>query len=61
MFLASLYWTALLFMNGNSGVSAADVVTTGVFPMVAAVVLLVGAVAGFRHVKASTPPATPAS
>ena len=51
MFLASLYWTALLFMNGKAGVSAVDVVTTGVFPMVAAVVLLVGAVAGFRHVK----------
>ena len=51
MFLASLYWTALLLVNGNSGVSASDVVTTGVFPMVAAVVLLVGAVAGFRHAK----------
>ena len=51
MFLASLYWTALLLLNGNSGVSAVDVVTTGVFPMVAAVLLLVGAVAGFRHVK----------
>jgi hypothetical protein len=49
MFLASLYWTALMLVNGNSGVSAVDVVTTGVFPMVAAVVLLVGSVSGFRH------------
>src|SRR5262245_4297516 len=54
MFLASLYWTALLLMNGNAGVTTSDVLSTGVFPMVTAVVLLLGAVAGFFHAKQPT-------
>jgi hypothetical protein len=51
MFLASLYWVYMLLLGANQGVSAMDVVTTGVFPMVAATVLLLGSVAGFRHVR----------
>ena len=54
MFLASLYWTYMMLLGANQGVSAMDVVTTGVFPMVAATVLLLGSVAGFRHVKMPT-------
>ena len=57
MFVASLYWIALLLLNADQGVSAYDVVTVGVFPMVAAAVLLVGAVAGFRHAKEPEPTA----
>ncbi len=53
MFLASLYWVYMLLLGANQGVSAMDVVTTGVFPMVAATVLLLGSVAGFRHVNES--------
>jgi hypothetical protein len=51
MFLASVYWTYMMLLGANQGVSAMDVVTTGVFPMVAATVLLLGAVAGFRHLR----------
>ena len=51
MFLASLYWMYMMLLGANQGVSAMDVITTGVFPMVAATVLLLGSVAGFRHVR----------
>ena len=51
MFLASLYWTYALLLQGNQAVTALDVVTVAVFPMVSAVVLLLGSVAGFRHVR----------
>ena len=53
MFLASLYWTYMMLLGANQGVSAMDVVTTGVFPMVAATLVLLGSVAGFRHVNES--------
>lgn len=58
MFLASLYWTYILLLQGSSTVNAADVITLAVFPMVAAVLMLVGATAGFRH---ATTPATTAT
>jgi hypothetical protein len=51
MFLSSLYLTYRLLLDGSGSATAADVITVGVLPMVAAVVLLVGAVAGFRHAK----------
>ena len=54
MFLGSLYWTYMMLFGASQGVSAMDVVTTGVFPMVAATVLLLGSIAGFRHVRART-------
>jgi len=57
LFMASLYTTAMLFVNGNQ-VSVADVITIGFFPMVFALLMLVGAAVGFRHV---TPPATEAT
>jgi len=49
MFLASLYLVYALLLQGNQNVTAPDVLTLSVFPMVAAVVLLLGAVSGFRH------------
>lgn len=51
MFLASLYWMYMMLLGANQGVSALDVISTGVFPMVAATVLLLGSVAGYRHVR----------
>jgi hypothetical protein len=56
MFFASLYWMYMMLLGANQGVSAMDVITTGVFPMVAATVLLLGAVAGFRHVRTTQTP-----
>ena len=50
MFLASLYWLTLVLFAGN-GVNAVDVLTTAVFPMVAAILVLMGSVAGYRHAK----------
>ena len=49
MFLSSLYLTAMLFVNATQ-VTAMNVIVLGVFPMVAAIVLLVGSGVGFRHV-----------
>jgi hypothetical protein len=62
MFLASLYWTYTLMLQGSPTVNALDVLTIGVVPMVFAIVLLVGAGTGFRHVAPSeaTPTATTA-
>jgi hypothetical protein len=52
MFLSSLYLTAMLFVNATQ-VTAMNVIVLGVFPMVAAIVLLVGSGVGFRHVFAN--------
>lgn len=49
MFLASLYWLYMLLLQGSPTVTAQDVITLSVFPMVAAVALLLGAASGFRH------------
>jgi hypothetical protein len=49
MLLASLYWVYLLLLQGSPAVTAQDVLTMSVFPMVAAIVLLLGAAAGYRH------------
>jgi len=57
MFLASLYWTYTLLLQGNQTVSALDVVTLSVVPMVFAVAMLLGAGAGFRHVTPAEPTA----
>jgi hypothetical protein len=55
MFLASVYWTAMMFLAADSApVSAFEVVATGFFPMVTAVALLVGSAVGFRHVNDTT-------
>ena len=61
MFMASVYWMYMLLLGANQGVSAMDVISTGVFPMVAAAILLLGAVAGFRHVRSTTATETPSS
>ena len=53
MLLASLYWFALLLVANAGQLTVAHVLTTSVFPMVAAIVLLLGSVAGFRHVRAT--------
>jgi hypothetical protein len=58
MFLASLYWLAMLLLATRGQVTAMDVLTTAVFPMVAAIVLLLGSAGGYRHAKTS-PTATP--
>jgi len=49
MFLVSLFWLAMLLMQGSQDVTAQQVLTMSVFPMVAAVLLLLGAASGFRH------------
>ncbi len=49
MFLASLYWMYAMFLLGSQQVNAFDIITLTVFPMVSAVVMLLGAVAGFRQ------------
>jgi hypothetical protein len=49
MFLASLYWLYTLLLEGSQNLTAQDVLTLSVLPMVAAVALLLGAVSGFRH------------
>lgn len=50
MFLASLYWMFWVMMPTNA-TSAFDMASLSLFPMVASVVLMLGSVAGFRHVK----------
>lgn len=49
MFLASLYWMYAMFLLGSQVVNAFDVITLTVFPMVSAVVLMLGAATGFRQ------------
>ena len=56
MFLAALYWMYMLAFVARGQVGAMDWVAVSFFPMVAAVVLLVGAVPGFRHAKAGMTP-----
>lgn len=51
MLLASLYWMTLLFVANAGQVTAVDVLTTSVFPMVASIVLLLGSIAGYRHAR----------
>ena len=53
MFLASVYWMFWVMMPQGT-TSAFDMLTTSVFPMFAAVVLLVGSVAGYRHSREGT-------
>ena len=54
MFLASVYWMFWVMMPQGT-TSAFDMLATSVFPMFAAVVLLVGSVAGYRHSRESAP------
>lgn len=49
MFLAGLYWLMMLVFMSVGQVPTQDWLSTSVVPMFAAVVLLMGAVAGFRH------------
>ena len=48
MFLASLYWMFWVMMPAG-GTSGVDMLTQAVFPLFASVVLLLGAVTGYRH------------
>ena len=48
MFLASLYWMFWVMMPAGAA-TGVDLVTQAVFPLVSAVVLLLGAVTGYRH------------
>ena len=48
MFLASLYWMFWVMLPAGP-VNAFDMASMSLFPMVAAVVLLLGAATGFRH------------
>jgi hypothetical protein len=52
MFLASLYWMFWVMLPGNAS-SVLEAASLSLFPMVAAAVLLVGAVPGFRHARES--------
>ena len=54
MFLASLYWMFWVMMP-TGATSAFDMVSMALLPMATAVVLLVGAVAGFRHIRDTSP------
>ena len=53
MLLASLYLAFQLLVQGSPAVTPADVLTESVFPMVAAVLLALGAAAGLRHARPS--------
>jgi len=48
MFLASLYWMFWVMMP-TAGSSAFDMASMSLFPMVAAVLLLLGSATGLRH------------
>ncbi len=50
MFLGSLYWMFWVMMPTGQ-TNAFDMASMSLFPMVAAVVLLLGSVSGFRHTK----------
>src|SRR5688500_2384790 len=52
MFLASLYWLVMLVLVANGPVFTLDWVSAFFLPMVASVLLLLGAVTGFRHARA---------
>jgi hypothetical protein len=51
MLLASVYMMYSLLLEGSRVVSTVDVITVALFPMVASMVLLLGAASGFRHAK----------
>ncbi len=51
MLLASIYMMYTLLLAGGTVVSTVDVITVALFPLVAAMVLLLGATAGFRHAR----------
>jgi len=57
MFLASLYWMFWVMLP-TAATSAVDFVTQSVFPLVAAVILLLGAVTGYRHSRDAAVPAS---
>jgi hypothetical protein len=52
MFLASLYWLALLYTSGTA-ITVADVFAASIVPFVAAMFLLAGSAVGFRHARAA--------
>ena len=54
MFLASLYWMFWVMLP-TAATSAFDLASMSLFPMAFAVVLLVGSVAGYRHVRDTSP------
>jgi hypothetical protein len=56
MFLAAIYWMFWVMMPTGPA-SAVDTASLSLFPMVASVVLLVGAAAGFRHTTQEDVPA----
>ena len=60
MFLASLYWMFWVMMP-TAATSAFDLASMSLFPMVFAVILLVGAVAGFRHIRDVSPSSSTSS
>ncbi len=51
MFMASLYWLALLYTNTAGAFTVADVFAASVVPLVAAMFVLTGAAVGFRHTR----------
>ena len=57
MFLASLYWMFWVMLP-TAATSVVDLVTQSVFPLVAAVILLLGAVTGYRHSRDAAAPAS---
>jgi len=59
MFMSSLLWMWMLMTT--SGVSALDVITAGVLPMVFAALLLVGSITGFVYVRRTDTTATTAT
>jgi hypothetical protein len=52
MFLAALYWMYLLLIPAGQ-TSTLEVMSVSVFPMVAAMVLLLGAIPGYRQLRNS--------
>jgi hypothetical protein len=51
MLLASVYWMTLLYINAQAQVTVIDVFAASVLPLLAAMFLLAGSIAGFRHAK----------
>jgi hypothetical protein len=49
MFLASLYWLALLYTSSAGPVTVVEIFAASVVPLVAAMFLLVGSAVGVRH------------
>ena len=54
MFMASLYWMFRAALPATSA-GGFDLASTTLFPMVSAVVLLLGAATGFRHTRDTAP------